>query len=238
MLLSDEDFAFWHKRRNAVEFLSEVGTARLDGYMTDCFFVDLDPKNGYSLDALKFVATLVIRKLQDHSWGTEDVQINWTGSKGFHIIARFKDGAMRPVEEVKRELESMLADICNDQDRFLKDQPILAEPFVILDLSPVMRRGLSRNAFSLNAKSGNVCVPVDVERLEKFNPDIEANPQFVMDIMDTVMEIIGDESELETMGYNQIRELYLQRLRDRLDEIPAHTTEADAVGSLELQTSL
>src|SRR5579884_4132442 len=107
------DLAFWLSR-GAVEVLAETGRAFADGYRFDGFFVDLDPHAGYPLESLKSLALEILRRLEAHDWVESGaLRIHWTGGKGFHLIAPFRQGIFRPVEPVKRALEGLLARLCN-----------------------------------------------------------------------------------------------------------------------------
>jgi len=210
------DLACWLDR-GAVEVLAETGRAFADGYRMDRFFVDLDPRAGYALESLKSLALEALRRLEAHDWVEGSaLQVHWTGGKGFHLIAPFRKGVFRPVEPVKRTLEGLLARLCNDRTIFLQEQSSLFEPHVILDLMPVMPRGLARNPFSLNAGTGNVCVPVERHRLRDFDPAREATPQAVLRVMDAIARSTRanarpiEESEL---SYEELLALYHDYVR-------------------------
>jgi hypothetical protein len=191
-----EDVARW-RERGAVEFLAEVGRSFESGYQVDVFLVDLDPQHGYPLEALRTLAGEVSRRLAGHEWVDEArVGVQWTGGKGFHIIAPFRDGSFRPVEGTKRVLETVIHDLVNDVSIFKREQPTLEQPYVILDLSPMMRRGVYRNAFSLHGRTGNVCVPVEPARLLKFDPEREATPAAVLGILERMGDCQGEEYSL------------------------------------------
>jgi hypothetical protein len=62
----------------------------------------------------------------------------------------------------------------------MEQDPTILEPYLTLDLSPIMRRGIYRNELSLHAKSGACCVQVKYDQLNNFNPDIDARPEAVL----------------------------------------------------------
>jgi hypothetical protein len=184
-LNTEEDFAYW-RDRGAVEFLSEIGHGSPE-YFVDRLFVDMDPKNGYPLDKLAHLAEVLLERMEAHDW-VEQVEVNWTGGKGFHLIGPFKKGVLRPAEQVKGVMAGIVKRLCNDVSIFETDQVTLTDPFVTLDLKPLMRRGLYRNAFSLNATSGNVCIPVERRRLREFRPEREATLSAVMETLDILTD--------------------------------------------------
>jgi hypothetical protein len=163
----------------AVEFLSEVGYMADRNYVVDRFLVDLDPKNGFEFKDLRNLALEIGNRLDNHNF-VENVYFHWTGGKGFHIIGEFKDGIRQDAEQVKRQLKSLTHRLSNDLTIFEEDQPHLTEPFVILDLKPMMKRGLYRNGLSLHSNVGDVCVPVAKENLQTFNPLTDATIESVL----------------------------------------------------------
>jgi hypothetical protein len=204
VLKGAEDVAHW-REQGAVEFLAEIGRPFEDGYKIDQFLVDLDPQHDYPLADLRRVAGEVLRRLARHEWVDEEtVRVNWTGGKGFHVIALFQDRLFRPVEAVRRALETVVGKLVDGVTLFAKEQPTLADPHVILDLSPVMRRGVYRNAFSLHAGTGNVCVPVEPSRLPEFDPEREAGLNAVLAALEHVGEIDGTESYESLLGRSWI----------------------------------
>jgi DNA polymerase-1 len=189
VLKTVKDVEQW-RDQGAIEYLSEVGRPFEDGYKIDQFLVDLDPKNDYPLPDLKRLAGEVLRRLSRHEWvDTDAVQVNWTGGKGFHVIAPFADHLFRPVEAVRRALETLVLKLVDGVTLFAKEQPTLADPHVILDLSPVMRRGVYRNAFSIHAGTGDICLPVEPSRLPEFDPEREAGMNAVLMVLDRMGEI-------------------------------------------------
>ncbi len=186
MLEQPADLRAW-VQRGAVEVLAEIGRTERDGYAADSLFVDMDGRNGYSLNALKRLAAEIARRFAANEWvDPAKVYLYWTGGKGFPVVAIFREGIFRPLELVDRTLRTILARLCNDVDIFLSDQPVLYSPYVVLDLSPVKDRGVHRNAFSLHAGTGNVCIPVDLTRLAAFDPEVEAAVDTVSAVLENV----------------------------------------------------
>jgi hypothetical protein len=170
-LESPEDVAYW-SARGAVEFLSEVGKVAGEAYLLDAFLIDMDTRYGFPLDDTKLLAEELCTRLANHEWADgARLCIHWTGGSGFHIVCPFLSGAWRPLEAVQRNLQALVSRLANDRTIFLKDQPTLFEPHVMLDLSPLMRRGVYRDVFSLNSGSGNVCIPVRRPDLSRFQPE-------------------------------------------------------------------
>ncbi len=54
-----------------------------------------------------------------------------------------------------------------------------------------MRRGLFRDAFSKNAATGNVCVPVERDRREVFDPDTECSMENVTTRLEHATEAVN-----------------------------------------------
>ncbi len=196
-LENPEDLKNW-VQRGSVEILAEIGRSGRDSYEVDAIFVDMDARQGYSLDALKRLAAEIMRRFAAHEWvDRRQVFLYWTGGKGFHIVAYFRESIFRPLDLVDRATRTILARLCDDVSIFLTDQPVLYTPYVVLDLSPVKDRGVHRNAFSLHAGTGNVCVPVEYARLKEFDPEREAT-------VEAVTEILAGEVEVPDVCYPEL----------------------------------
>ena len=87
-----------------------------------------------------------------------------------------------------------------------KDMAII-EPYLTLDLSPVMNRGIYRNELSLHAMSGGCCVEVKIEDLQDFNPVFEAAPEAIMARL--VQELTEEERKVYTERVKQAEEPYI-----------------------------
>jgi hypothetical protein len=197
IIQNEQELIEW-VQRGAVDFYGEIGeiipAATIDEsgtdspkpskYVTDRFFVDLDPRNGFSMDRLKAI-TQNIYDFFTRTPQVEEAKIYWTGGKGFHIIGFFKEGIQLDVEVAKDKLTALLKTwrICNDVDIFLEQDPTILEPYLTVDLSPIMRRGIYRNELSLHAKSGRCCVEVKSDQLNNFDPDIDAKPEAVLNML-------------------------------------------------------
>ena len=155
---TDAHYEEWIEK-GAVEFLSEVGFFEGSQYYIDRFLTDLDPRNGFPMDRLRALALEIGDRFGSHEW-VEDVYYHWTGGRGFHIIGEFKAGILQSPDQTKRVLEVLIDRLTDDVHFFSGDQPWLEEPYVVLDLKPVMRRGLYRNGLSLNANTGGICIPL------------------------------------------------------------------------------
>jgi len=149
-------------------------------FVTDRFFVDLDPQNGYPMDRLKAVAErlyMLFRGLPQ----VQSAKICWSGGKGFYIIGLFKEGVSLNVQIAKQKLSHLLDSrgICNDADIFLTKDPTNLAPHLIVDLASMMARGLYRNEFSIHAVSGGCCLEVNIDDLTAFDPAQDAAPDTV-----------------------------------------------------------
>ena len=156
------------------------------------FFVDLDPRNGFPMDRLKAI-TQNIYDFFTRTPQVDETKIYWTGGKGFHIVGFFREEIQLDVEVAKDKLTELLKTwrICNDVDVFMEQDAIILEPYLTVDLSPIMRRGIYRNELSLHAKSGGCCVEVKSDKLNNFDPDIEAKPEAVLNRL--VRELTQEE---------------------------------------------
>jgi hypothetical protein len=194
IIQNEQELIEW-VQRGAVDFYGEIGemlpavtvdesgtdSPKLSKYVTDRFFVDLDPRNGFSMDRLKAI-TQTIYEFFARTPQVEQTKIYWTGGKGFHIIGFFKQGIQLDVVVAKDMLKELFKAwrICNDVDVFMEQDPTILEPYLTVDLSPIMRRGIYRNELSLHAKSGGCCVEVKSDQLNSFGPNIDAKPEVVL----------------------------------------------------------
>jgi hypothetical protein len=206
---NEQEFLSWVKR-GAIDFYGEIseivpGPAaeeienvqqRSSRYISDRFFVDLDPRNGFPMDRLKAVAQTIYEFFTQANQVAE-TKIYWTGGKGFHVIGLFKEGISLDVQAAKQKLTDLMNSwrICNDTDIFMEQDMTNLEPYLTIDLSPVMPRGIYRNEFSIHAATGGCCVEVEVEHLKDFDPDVEATPEAV------ASRLIAELSEEEKNAY-------------------------------------
>lgn len=196
------DVGYWVDH-GAVEFLSEVGVMELHAYAVDRLLIDFDSQNGFDFESLKEVAGEVYRRLRRHPWvDPERMHINWTGGRGFHVVGQFRGERFRTVEQVKAELDSVVAGFCDDVSVFAKPLAAIYEPHVVLDVCPVMRRGVYRNAFSFHSAAGGVSVPVEWARLKEFDPVRQATAEWVSEV---VGRIEGEPATYEEL----VREYWL-----------------------------
>ena len=213
---NEKELIYW-VQRGAVDFYGEIGemvattnvedsgigSQKASKYVIDRFFVDLDPRNGFPMDRLKSIT----RSICDFFTSTpqvEEAKIYWTGGKGFHIIGFFKEGIQLDVDVAKDKLAELLKSwrICNDVDIFMEQDATILEPYLTVDLSPIMRRGIYRNELSLHAKSGGCCVEVKCDQLNNFNPDIDAKPEVVLNRL--IRELTEEERNTYYERVNQL----------------------------------
>lgn len=170
-LRSPSDITDW-VRKGAMEFLSEVGYfERPDTYMIDRLVLDVDAINEPDNDFLARVVSAAWRKLAQHPWvQTDGVRAQHSGRRGYHVIAEL-EGA-RDVTSVTRALNALAAELSNDVNIFPKEQVGLTDPHVVLDVSTVRRRGIFRDALSLNPETAFVCWPVTPETIADGRPDV------------------------------------------------------------------
>jgi hypothetical protein len=147
-----------------------------------------------------------------------ETKIYWTGGKGFHIIGFFKEGIQLDVQLAKDKLIALLNSwrICNDVDIFMGQDPTVLEPYLTIDLSSIMRRGIYRNELSIHAKSGGVCLEVKNDELKNFNPLIEAKPETVL------YRLIGELTQEEKNIYNERVYQLMSAMSDKVDSFPGY----------------
>jgi hypothetical protein len=189
-LTTEEDLIRWVKR-GAVEFLAEIGVPTTDGYKCDRFLIDLDPQNDYPLARLKLLAADIKEHLGLHRW-VDRVYCHWSGGTGFHIVGHFTDDMLRSAETVLLESKRIVRHYLDDVQFFFEKQPWVIEPYVILDLTPVKGRGVYRNVFSINAATGDICVPV---HLDTFLPEYHAKRSHVLSCLE---RMAGDYVSFDT----------------------------------------
>jgi len=206
---NEQELLSWVKR-GAVDFYGEIseivsdpiaeetetGQQRPPRHIIDRFFLDLDPRNGFPVDRLK-VVTQRIYEFFARVPQVVETKIYWTGGKGFHVIGFFKEGTSLDVQAAKEKLTALLNSwrICNDVDIFMERDPTNLEPYLTLDLSPIMPRGIYRNELSIHAVSGGCCVEVKIDHLKDFEPDVEATPEAV------ARRLIAELNEEERNAY-------------------------------------
>ena len=175
---TDEQYEEW-VGKGAVEFLSEIGIMAGGGqYYVDRFLVDLDPRNEFLMDDLKALTVEIGKRLASHAWA-QRVYYHWTGGRGYHIIGEFKEDIGHDAEHVKRVLERMVDRLSDDVAIFTDEQPYLLDPYVVMDLKPVMQRGLYRNALSINSNTSGVAIPLTEKSIAKFDPEQHATIEAV-----------------------------------------------------------
>ena len=206
LIIRDDQVLIDWVKRGAVDFYAEIGEIvpnpvkeEIENgeqsqakYIVDRFFVDLDPHNRFPMEKLKAVAKKIY-EFFEQAPQVEKARIYWSGGKGFHVIGFFKEGIKLEVQTAKDKLTALLNSwrICNEVDIFMELDPTVLEPYLTIDLSPIMNRGIYRNELSIHAVSGGCCVEVNSQHLQDFEPDIEAIPEAVMARL--VQEMTGEE---------------------------------------------
>jgi hypothetical protein len=159
---------------------TETGQERSLNYITDRFLVDLDPRNGFPMEKLKAVTERIYQFFEQLPQ-VKEAKIYWTGGRGFHVIGFFKEGVRLDIQVAKEKLSTLLDAwrVCNEVDIFMEQDPSNCDPYLTIDLSPLMPRGLYRNEFSIHAVSGGCCIEVKIDHLKDFAPELEATPEAV-----------------------------------------------------------
>ena len=86
----------------------------------------------------------------------------------------------------------------------MDQDPTILEPYLTIDLSPIMRRGIYRNELSLHAISGGCCVEVKSDHLNTFQPDKEATPEAVLRRL--INELTEEERNIYAKRVSQLVE--------------------------------
>jgi replicative superfamily II helicase len=230
IIRNEQELIEWVKG-GAIDFYGEIGEfvpceivkenntslPKSTKYIVDRFFVDLDPQNGFPMDRLKAI-TQNIYEFFVRTPQVGETKIYWTGGKGFHIIGFFKEGIQLDVQLAKDKLIALLNSwrICNDVDIFMGQDPTVLEPYLTIDLSSIMRRGIYRNELSIHAKSGGVCLEVKNDELKNFNPLIEAKPETVL------YRLIGELTQEEKNIYNERVYQLMSAMSDKVDSFPGY----------------
>ena len=81
------------------------------------------------------------QRLSNHGW-VKEAYVHWTGGKGSHVIGEFESNLWHEVDRVKGSLRQIIFRLCKDVSIFLSEQMDLTDPYVIVDLQPMIRRGL------------------------------------------------------------------------------------------------
>ncbi|MFC1893635.1 DEAD/DEAH box helicase [Chloroflexota bacterium] len=218
----EQDLMEWVKR-GAVDFYGEISEEVNEGiedreansqsqeprFVTDRFFVDLDPQNGYPMDRLKAVAEriyVLFRQLPQ----VESAKICWSGGKGFYIIGIFKEEVFLDIQIAKQKLNHLLTSwgVCNDADIFFRKDPTNLDPHLIVDLASMMPRGLYRNEFSVHAVSGGCCLEVNIDELTAFYPAKDATPDAVR------IRLLNELTKEEENDYVRAVSREMESLRD------------------------
>jgi superfamily II DNA/RNA helicase len=217
-ITSEQDFLSWVKR-GGIDFYGEIsevvavaegaetGERGSRNYVTDRFLVDLDPWNGFPMDRLEAV-TQRVYELFEQLPQVAEAKIYWTGGKGFYVVGFFKEGIRLDIQVAKQKLTALLNvwRISNDVDIFMEQDPTNLEPYLTIDLSPLMPRGLYRNELSIHAVSGGCCVEVGIDHLKDFDPDLEATPEAVAHRL--IAELTDEE-----------KNAYLERVTEEMETV-------------------
>jgi len=208
-------------RKGAVDMQSETGRLTDDGeFEADELVIDIDLKNGCSLDKAKEIAWEAAELLAGDG-RFSDVGIDWTGGEAFHVKGRYKGGKFCPIDDVKKDMAEIYGSLADGAFVFTKRQPpFFTKPYVLLDPATSRSRATPRNTFSLNAETGGAKVPLvrnlkrDRESFFRFDPAVQATPEAVMDTMAIVGEFFEVWEFLQPQDiraiYREIEDLYIK----------------------------
>lgn len=173
------DIAYFVKN-GVVEFIPEVATYH-DLDRTDTAIVDLDPKSKelFSFDYVKW-ATRVVHAATTVKGGPLDVnfkvqgwKFRFSGNRSLHLYIRL--GKLFPLNDIREVLKETM-EVVNVQYPVLsavnlrgKNGESAPNNYILVDIGAMSRHRCVRSLWSLHAKTGRVCVPVD--NVDKFQPE-------------------------------------------------------------------
>lgn len=160
---SPKDFRYWIERR-ATEFHKTFPKH------TDEIAIDIDPEPPVARDKVTRVVRTVYSMLKTLP-NVQSVKLRYSGGRGFYVIAKLK--SKEDINTLRANLRSHLGLIRDKYITFSKPSP----GEIRIDFAPLKEGGSIRAAYSLNTDYGYVAVPVTLNMLDKFNPEMHAAPE-------------------------------------------------------------
>jgi DNA primase len=136
--------------------------------------VDLDPKPGFPFRDTKAYASQVAELVKTMP-GVTGTKIRYSGGRGFYVIGQLSEAL--DVDVGRKALKQVLAPLLELDERLTLGVPD-SDDQMRLDVTPFKRRGSIRGAYSLNASTGLVSVPV--QDLDAFDPKEHATMEAVL----------------------------------------------------------
>lgn len=158
-ILSASDFDKYNNGRT-IEFHYNLGKN------TNFLFIDLDPKEQFPFEEVKVVASELLSELKSMD-NVKEVQANFSGHVGMHLYCFLKKAI--DVDEGKEILRELLEEYLKEKDDSRLKIGIQKDPKGMrLDISTLHVKGGLRCPYSLNGKTGLVCMSVsDVLKFKK-----------------------------------------------------------------------
>jgi len=127
-------------------------------------------------DSDALIASCQIAEHLKNKYGVEKVEIDYSGSKGFHVVVAW--------EEAKKVLNMTEKDLTPLQTCAKRTWGLVkkvfreatGEDFREADLSPMRRQGIRRCPFSVHPKTHRVCYPLESRHVLK-NGKVDFNPK-------------------------------------------------------------
>lgn len=146
------DYDTWAKRR-----MTEVHPTF--GSQVDFVLADIDPQENVPWNKAKGITETVAKTMAGHP-DVRNVEVQFSGGRGFYVKGRTKKPMS--VDRARRLTQEMLQGVAARPDATFG----VAKPDQIrLDTTPLKRRGSVRAPYSLNAATGLVSAPVQIEDL-------------------------------------------------------------------------
>lgn len=134
------------------------------GQKSDVAWIDLDPKPKFDFDEVKAIASELIPVCE--SVTDSEVEMKYSGGCGIHLLSWMKKE--RDVDELRKSMISAINEYIEKiGDDRLSTGIVNNDDMMRLDVSTLHQAGSIRAAWSLNAKTGLVSLPID----EDFNRD-------------------------------------------------------------------
>lgn len=155
--------------RRTVEFHPTIGPK------TQEMWVDLDPGPAVNPKHLKQTVKHVEDILRAAP-GVRNTNIVFSGGSGYHVRAELEKE--QKTNTLRKLLEKTLQPLKSSSPMFVDAPPKGRE--IRLDTSTFHDKGSLRAPYSLNASTGLVALPVNREKLDLFDPKIDATPKSVL----------------------------------------------------------
>ena len=180
---SVEDFDKLNNGRS-VEFHKVVGRR------TKYLWVDLDPQEKYPWEDVKR-ASSAVSKMMSAIAGVQSVSMRFSGGRGFHVVGELN--AEMDVDDARKMLiddlnEQVIPNFKNTTTSIAKDPSSMR-----LDTSTLHDAGSLRSEWSLNIRTGLVCL--EISKVGKTIENVEKSDFTIDKVMNLVRESVMAEKE-------------------------------------------